>query len=270
MAKKPAAKKPEGAVVKKDTSTALSASGAFEAHAGEGFENVTAKDILIPRISILQALSPQLKATKSEFIDGAKEGMICDVATGELLPTPLIVIPVFYIKQYLEWAPRASGKGLCGIHDSDAILDKCTEDDKGRPILDNGNYIAETAQFFVLNMMANRRRSFIPMASTQLKNARKWMTLATGEKLQRGDGSEYTPPIFYRSYSLDTVPESNVEGDWVGWKVSRGERMEDMGENWNDIFEDALEFRGQLISGKAKADVASMQEGTGDVTDGAM
>ncbi len=238
----------------------------FSAYAGEGFENVSAKDILIPRLTIIQALSPQINPQKPEFIKEAKIGDIVDVGTGELMPSPVIFLPVYFTKSYLEWAPRASGKGLQGIHPDASIMDKTKPDAKGKAVLPNGNNIVETSQFFGLNLSMDGRRSFIPMASTQLKKAKRWLTLATGEKLTRSDGSTYTPPLFYRSYVLTSIPESNNEGSWNGWKIERHVALPDM-DGWKGLLEDAKSFREALIAGEAKADVASMDDHAGSSTE---
>ena len=94
----------------------------FAELAGLGLENVSTSDLLIPRITILQSLSPQLQRNKSEYIEGAQSGDLCDVGLGELLPKPLWVLPVYFKKQWLEWAPRASNKGLVAMHDTPAIM----------------------------------------------------------------------------------------------------------------------------------------------------
>src|SRR5688572_5056837 len=202
---------------------------------GTGFENVTARDLLIPRLTILQGLSPQVSRGKAEYDPEAKVGDIYDVGLQQRFPEGIVFVPVFYQKQWLEWAPRASGKGLQGIHDTDELVDQMTEkDEKGRPCLKNGNYLAETAQLYGLNVSADFRKSFVPMSSTQLKKARRLLTLATGEKLTRADGSQFTPPLFYRSYSLTTVPESNNEGNWMGWKIERGAPLTDYA-NWKQL-----------------------------------
>jgi hypothetical protein len=233
----------------------------FASFAGEGLENVTAKDILIPRLGILQDLSPQVKKTKAEYIDGAEIGMICDIGTGELMPNPVIFLPVYYCKQYLEWAPRSTGKGLVAIHNTDDILRECKLDEKNRPF-HGQNLVQETAQFYGLNLTANGRRSFIPMASTQLKRGRKWLTLATSEKLSRPDRSTFTPPLFFRTYSLSTVLESNNDGEWYSWKVDRHLPLPEI-EGFQNLLEEAKLFRDQLVAGEAKGDVASMQEESG-------
>lgn len=242
----------------------------FGAFAGAGLENVTAGDMLVPRLVIVQKLSPQLEVGNSAYIEGAKEGVICDAGTAELFPDGVLFLPVYYKKNWLEWIPRKAGGGLANIHDDQAILDQCSRDEKNRPILPNGNSIVETAQFFGLNLTAGRRPCFIAMASTQLKKARKWITLATGEKLKRGDGSEFIAPLFYRSYELGTAQESNSEGKWAGWTVDRGPALPelDIGVEWRHVLVEAGEFRESLMAGKAKADLRDTPEAGDDVIDG--
>lgn len=237
----------------------LEGAGCFEDDAGVGLENVTSKDLLIPRLTILQSLSPQLIRSKPEYMPEAHVGDICDVGTQEILPQEICVLPVHFLKQWLEWAPRASGKGLVNIHHTDGILDDCEKDEKGRQYLKNGNQIIETAQFFILNLSCEGRRSFIGMASTQLRKSRRWLTLATAEKLRRADGSDFTPPLFYRSYMLSTVEESNNEGAWCGWKIERHIALPEM-ERWQSLRQEALDFRDSIIAGDVKADVSSMKE----------
>lgn len=255
--------------MKKAASTELAATtDAFGALAGMGMENVGASDLLVPRLTILQALSPQLKRNKAEFIDSAEEGVICDVGLGELFPDGILFIPVFYRKDYIEWAPRSSGKGLVQIHSDPSVLDDCQRDDKNRPIRDNGNYIAETAQFFGINLTAGGRKSYVAMASTQLKKARRWNTYATGEKLSRPDGSSFTPPLFYRSYKLTTGEEENSEGSWYGWKIERGptlpelagEEHVDVGAPFQQMLGDCKTFLEGLVSGSIKADTSQLDE----------
>ena len=239
-----------------------SASG-FEDYAGMGMENVTSSDILIPRLSILQALSPQVSKKKAEFIEGAEVGMICDVGTEEIFPDGIVYVPVFFEKQWLEWGPRSSNIGLAGIHKTDLILQECTWNERRQPVLPNGNYIAETAQMFGINVTAGMRKSFIPFTSTQLKKSRRWLSWATGEELRRSDGTKFTPPLFYRSYDLSTVDETNSEGDWSGWKIERGETLAELAEtvgfDLREVMTDAKAFYDSLVAGAASADVASMQ-----------
>lgn len=258
--KKEEAAQSGGAVTTTEQATALQVAdnSMFAAHAGAGLENVGAKDILIPRLSILQKLSPQLDAHEALYNPAAKEGDIYDVGLGEVIGQEMMFIPLVYQKQWLEWAPRNTGKGLVKIWDDDRIMEKTEPNDKGKPILANGNYIAETAQFYGLNITSQNRLSFIPMASTQLKKARQLLTLSTSEKLPGANGSEFTPPLFYRVYRFSTVPESNSEGKWIGWKIERGPALTEL-EGWKDLFDRMLVYNGQIQSGAAKADMTGME-----------
>jgi hypothetical protein len=249
----------------------------FSGLAGQGMENVTPSDLLIPRLAITQGLSPQLNRSKSEYIPGAEQGVIFDVGTGELFKDGVLFIPVYYRKDYLEWAPRQSGKGLVNIHSDASILEQCSTDNEHKQsILPNGNIVIETAQFYGLNLTVDSdgRMSFLPMASTQLKKGRKWLTLATGEKLKRADGSTFVPPLFYRSYFLTAAGESNARGEWFGWNIQRGPTLpelggEDHGFDWRKIKQRCIEFRESLIKGEARGDVASMGgDGEGSNGDG--
>jgi hypothetical protein len=251
----------------RDADTAVTAATEFEAFAGQGLETVTAADLLIPRLTILQALSAQLNPKKPEFIKDAAIGTIVDVGTGEMFPDGVLFLPVLFCKDFLEWAPRASGKGLIKIHSDPAIMDQCNRDnEKNQPTLPNGNYVAETAQFFGLNLTAGRRMCFLPMASTQLKKSRKWLTQATGEKLKRADGSEFLAPIWYRTYSLTTAEESNNEGDWSGWKIERSMPSLEAAEKichvpWAQLKGEIIAFIESLKSGRTRGDLSSLDTG---------
>ena len=256
-AQNPNKNKPLTSVDQEHQGQPLTLLGDLEALAGQGLENVTARDILIPRIGILQALSPQVNKGRPEYIPGAGAGDICDFGTNEIIPAPMAFIPCYYVVNWLEWAPRNSNRGLVRIHTTPAILDAAKQDDRGRHVI-NGNYIAETAQFFGLNVSRDFRRCFISMTSTQLKKARRWVTLATSERLSGPNGT-FTPPLFYRIYLLSTVTESNAEGTWQGWRIERGDPVTTL-PNAKAVIEECKAFRNSLLEAKARADLGAMHE----------
>lgn len=228
--------------------------------AGQGFENVTAKDLLIPRLGVLQSLSPMVVPTKPEFNPAAKPGMIADLGMGQLFPNGLSFIACFYAMIYLEWAPRKSGKGLVANHGPDpSILEQCSLDEKKRPILPNGNYIAETATFYGLNLMARGRRCFLPMVSTQRKVAKLLLAKGSEEKIARPDGSEFTPPIYYREWLFDTVPLTNSEGDWYGWRFRPGRTILEIDPS-GQLLKDAQSFYEMSRDGLIREDMGNMDE----------
>jgi hypothetical protein len=218
----------------------------------------------------LQGLSPQIQPKKPEYIKGAKVGDICDVGMNEVFEQPLMFLPVLFVKQYLEWAPRQSGKGLVHVHDNKDILDQCERNDFGQFVLPNGNYIAETAQFFGLNLSADNRRSFLPMTSTQLKKSRSWLSIATAEKVKRSDGTMFTPPLYYRTYAISSVEESNSKGDWIGYKIERGPTIEEYAgpDDWTEVVKEAQEFKSSIQRGELRGEVENDDNSHG--SEGAM
>jgi hypothetical protein len=193
-----------------------------------GLENVTSRDLLIPRLTILQALSPQLQRRRPEYIENAKAGEFCDVGLNEVFGSSLILLPCYFARVYLEWGPRGSDKGLIANHGTDAsIMEKTRPDENKRSVLPNGNYIAETATYFCLNLSANGRKSFIPLASTQLGASRRWMMKLTAERVKRPDGTEFVPPIFYRTWQASVAEQTNNQGTWFGWTFSPGKTILD-------------------------------------------
>ncbi len=224
---------------------------------GEGFENVTAADVLLPRISLLQTTSDQLKKNKPVFIKGASAGEFCDLALNKILPSPLPLIPCFYAMVYLEWAPRDSGKGLIKNHGLNAsVLDKTERNDDNKNVLPNGNYIAETATYFCLyqDEDGDWRQSFLPLASSLLKSSKRWMSVLRNEKIARPDGSKFNPAMYYRSWLASPTEESNAKGDWFGWSFEPGDPINEIDPS-KELLSVAKEFCRQAKSGLVRGDV---------------
>lgn len=243
-------------------------SSEMEEFAGEGLENVTARDLLIPRIGIIQKLSPQMTRNKPDYIEEAKEGALYNFGLKRFLPNPLIVVPCHYQRTWLEWMPRASGGGLVNIHPDESIMAKTVQNDLKQNILPSKNIIVETMNFYVLYFDTDGiQRGFIPFSSTQLKKGRFWLTLATNERLLKADGSYFVPPLFYRSYQMTNVSESNAKGSWEGWEVERFNALPEF-EGYRNLLTEAKQFRQGLTSGSLVADVASMAEEARAYVDG--
>jgi hypothetical protein len=233
-----------------------------------GLENVTANNLIIPRITILQSLSPQLQRKKAEFIEGAEMGDFCDTAIGDVYKE-LLVIPVYFADILLEWAPRSTGKGLVANHGlarkDHPIFKECVMDDKRRWFhgreanKDTTNIISETATFYCLNVTAGGRRVFIPLSSTNRKSAHRWLTLITNERVPGRDGKEFQPPIFYRAWRVTKTEESNSQGDWFGWKFDQGPNIVELDPARN-LLRSAKEFMEQARSGLVSGDLSSFAE----------
>ena len=114
-------------------STALTTASAFEEDAGGGLENLTAEDLTIPRLKILQALNPEVNKRDGKYVEGAAAGDILNTVTKELFTedSGCVAIPVAYKRMFLEWTPRESGGGLVQQHLDPSILSQTTKDKTG-------------------------------------------------------------------------------------------------------------------------------------------
>lgn len=235
----------------------------FASEAAQGLENVTSRDLMIPRVTIIQALSPQLQKSKNEYIPGAAVGQFCDVAMKDVFDE-FIFIPVMYQKNWIEWFPRTTGKGIAHIYSDVNLLPRTTQNDRKQNITDAGNILQETATFHVINLSAGGRKSYFSMTSSQLQASRRLLMKITSEKIQRADGSSFVPPLYYRSYKASVVMQSNNDGEWGGYQFESGPTILELDPS-KGLLEEARSFYKMASEGLAKIDLAAAAtEGMGD------
>ena len=68
--------------------------------------NITTSDLRLPRVALLQALSPMVTA------DQAKAGQFINSLTQEVLVEPVVFTPVFIFKNVIKYRPRTEGGGI--------------------------------------------------------------------------------------------------------------------------------------------------------------
>ena len=220
---------------------------------GTGLEDTSSDDFAIPFLQLLQALSPQLNKNDGKYVKGAEQGNIFNTVTGDVADGDegLIVVPCYYNKKYLEWAPRESGGGLINTHDSRDILTKTVKNERGQFVLENGNYINETAHFYVMVCDADETewtQAVIAMTSTQLSKARKWVSQMKQRRVKNSAGSMVEAPMFLFKYRLKTVAEQNDRGSWYGWSIG----LEGQATNRDMILEGA-NFLKMIKAGEVQA-----------------
>jgi hypothetical protein len=226
--------------------TALTTSSAFEEDAGSGLENLTAEDLTIPRLKILQALSPEVNKRDGKYVEGAAAGDIINTVTKSLYTEDdgCVVLPVAYKRMFLEWQPRESGGGLVKQHLDPNILSQTTKDKTGADMLENGNYIQTSATHYGLVVDGDSyQQVMIPMAGTQLKKSRTWNSVMASIKVQSSAGKVFTPPSYSHRYKLTTVAESNDRGTWFGWNI---ELAGVLTEEEMFLYEAAKQFAGSI------------------------
>jgi len=194
----------------------------LEQDAGAGFGGMTQDDYALPFLRLLTNTSPEVGS-----LDGAMPGMVLNTVTGELFDGKkgILVVPCAYVRQYIEWAPRGQGSGA-PVHiypaTSDILTQTHREPGDNKDYLENGNYIENTANHYVMVLDENGVPSpaLITMKSTQLKKSRKWNSMMQSVKMQ-GKNGLFTPPMYSQVYRLSTTAESNDKGKWFGWEIER-------------------------------------------------
>jgi hypothetical protein len=229
----------------------------FSADAGAGFENADSAAYAIPFIAILQSGSPQCKKSEGKYIKGAEEGMLYNTVSEEVLDgeAGILVVPCHYDRAFLEFGDRDTGDtGFYGAHTatSDRVLSTPLASEgkhAGKQVTPEGHILSDTRQHYVLAIKDDGTFSpaVIGMSSTQVKASRNWMSKMDGIKLKRPDGSMFTPPMFSHIYKLTTIPQSNDQGAWMGWKVELVGPVTDM-----NIYQAAKAFRDAVRAGEVK------------------
>jgi len=233
---------------------------------------ITMADTIMPRLSVLQALSPTVNKRKPEYVPGAEPGMILNVATLELF-TERRLLPVHYIRHHVEW--RQNRGGFVADHgEDDSIMARVvSRDDKNFEILDNGNIIQPTPTWYCLDLDNDGAMVVLSMPRTHSRTSRSWMSQVTNEKITHpGTGQKFNPPMFFRSWVLGTFLTSDDKNEWFIWKVlEAGPTIVDTVDGKPDgepvlplgTMEKAIRFRDMLVSGAVKADASHFEEAGG-------
>ena len=220
----------------------------FEADANQGAQNISQEDLALPFLKILGQLSPEVNKRDGKYVQGAEPGKIINTVTNKLYDE-IEVIPVFYKRQYVEWADRGTSTGApVAIHSADSdIISQTTRGKDYKDRLANGNYLENTANHYVIYLNDTPQQALVSMKSTQLKVSRKWNSMMMGIKMQ-GKNGLFTPPTYSHIYKLKTVQQSNDKGTWFGWDVSKVGPIQD-----KTVYEIAKQFALRIGKGEVVA-----------------
>jgi hypothetical protein len=183
---------------------------------GAGNENVSSDDMTIPRLDVIQQLSPQLDASNAKYIEGAKLGHVFNSLTGDLY-THCFVVNLHFDTKFQVFKKRKFGGGFEGSFDSEAQA-LASLDSQGLP---RDQYdVAETAihKCLLLDDQGNPDQPvLIYMSGSKMKVSKNWNS-AIRLKDPRADR-------FASVWTLSSVGEKNKQGqpyqnmkvDFAGW-----------------------------------------------------
>lgn len=225
------------------------------------------EDLAIPRLVILQTMSPQCDKAKPEFVKGAEAGMVYDTVNGVLLNRTVTkdgkevqegieVVVAHYRRTHIEWRTRNDGGGfVADLGADDACLKRTTRDEKtGASLTPEGTEVVPTAEYVLLLLLASGAAMPVvtSMSKTQMKKAKRWNTLMAQLALPRASGQgSFNPPTFYSVWRLTTVPESNEKGSWFNWEVARVGNLTERG-GGEALYHQARDLRKLVDAGAVK------------------
>lgn len=179
----------------------------------KGYEGLDMSTMAIPFIRVIQALSPQLKKNKPEFIAGAEVGDVCNSITGKTYALPLKVVVGKFERLFIEWKP--SRGGYVAAHNPETVENnpKFTMNEKYQLVdPSTGNEFIDTYMYYVLlpDYMEDGI-CIMSMSSTQLKEARKLNRLLMTTYIP---GTTRKALPHFMVWDFNTIEMSNDKGDW--------------------------------------------------------
>jgi hypothetical protein len=232
----------------------------FEEDAKEN-RNMGADDFLIPRLQVLQGLSPQVEKKRGAYIEGAEVGMMIDSVTNQLWDGDegLICIPVFYARKYLEWLPERGGFVADHGLDQQIINSAVFDEKEKKDLLPNGNILAETCEHYIMiyNPTIGTATPIVAtMAGSQVRVAKRWNSVMNQLMLPKPSNPEqvFNPAPFYCSYQLTTTIREKDKNIWFVFDFKRREEQDTiLLKNGKDIYMAARDWKKQIEEGQVQA-----------------
>lgn len=213
----------------------------IEPSANRGSEDVGQEDLVIPRLEVIQALSPAVKDGDPGYIPDARPGMLMNSVSKQLYGKEVMVVPVVFMKQWLVWRQRKDkdGKpiegGFFGSFNHPEEAKRRADEEGGE-----ANYIEviETPQHLclLLNFASNKiEEIMVSMPRTKAKISRQWNSMV---RMAGGDR-------FSRVYRVTSSLEKKPQGDYYNFAIAQS------GFPNKAVYEKAMELYKVVSAGRA-------------------
>ena len=179
--------------------------------AGQGNENVTRTDMVLPRLGLIQALSPQLQRNEPAYLAGAEQGDIFNTVTGDIYSGGVFVVNCFFVKEWAVFKLRTKGGGFRGTFPSEKAAKEHMASLQDAADCE----VIEQALHYILVLDADKNpisEAALVFASTKLKVSRKWNSL-----IELGG---HDKPRFAKIWKLGSVSEKNEKGSFFNYTVA--------------------------------------------------
>lgn len=181
-----------------------------------GTEGMGQNDLIMPRLSIAQSLSPQLKKQNENFIEGLAVGDMFNTMSGEVYGTEIKVVPLFFFTSFIEFKPISEGGGVIKMYQS--IVDVPPADLQFTQDAVSGEQVrpkvTEFKNWMSLIIQEGRKPEpvIISFKSSGLKDCKKWNSFIRMTNL----------PAYAKVYTVESIHKNKGNLDWEGLKVTPG------------------------------------------------
>lgn len=167
------------------------------------------EDMLIPRLGVAQAgMSPQLKKQSELYIADLEEGDLFNTVTNEIYGKTARVVPLFFFKNYIEFAPNMGG-----------VLGQYTTDDVpkdglvwGRDEVDNSPVPPRVTEFKNRMCLIDTATGYQPIVVSfkkgEVKFSDQWNSLIKFSRMNNG------LPAFGSSYMVTSKLKTKGQQSW--------------------------------------------------------
>lgn len=195
-------------ITKKDFGLAVVAErpAFLDTESRRGSEDVTQDDIALPRLEVLQALSPQLKRNDPKYIPGAEAGMIFNTISGEIYGEEVVFVPIMFRKEHIVWQTRDAGGGFVGSFTSEDEAEAFRES-LDKP--DDHEVNLHAVNFVFVVRPNGLEEAVFSWSRSKLKVSRKLNALV---QMSPGDR-------FGKAYRLKAVEEKGKKGEYFSYDV---------------------------------------------------
>lgn len=170
-----------------------------------GNENVESNDIILPRVSVIQALSPQLKKNDPKRIEGAEMGRLFNTLTNEMYGEDgIIFVPVLFRKEWIAFGDREKGGGFKGAWPFSEELKARTEVEQMENPQDIELMESHSHVGFILKDDGTLEQAIIACTKSAIKFSRKLNSLVTMSAVDR----------WAKAYRVSAIEVSGPKGEY--------------------------------------------------------
>lgn len=182
-----------------------------EQRVGQGSENVSANDMAIPRIKLLQKINDEVDPTKGDYVEGAVAGQFFNTVTKEL-STAILCVNLAFTSSVIVWKGRKFGGGKIAEFDTKQEAEQYLADNN----LPVEQYDVQESPSHLVMLLDNegnpKGAARIDMPSTKVKVSKVWNS-RINELEQEGH------PRFGCVWKIGNKIEENNSGSYFNYDI---------------------------------------------------